>query len=132
MPKKVLVIDDDPSQCRCMAIGLRVEGFEVIEALSGAQALEGLNQSEVDAAVVDLMMPGMNGLEMCRLLKEKFPRMGVVLTSAYHLSQRQLELAGIGHAVFIGKPFTMEKLARLVRQRLEVVDATPTPAAAAR
>jgi CheY-like chemotaxis protein len=112
-----------------MAIGLRVEGFEVVEALSGAQALEGLEQNEVHAAVVDLMMPGMNGLEMCRVLKERFPRIGVVLTSAYHLSQRQLELAGIGHAVFIGKPFTMEKLARLVRQRLEMIESTPATAA---
>lgn len=119
MPKKVLVVDDDPSQCRCMAIGLRVEGFEVVEALSGAQALDGLSADEVDAAVVDLMMPGMNGLEMCRVLKERFPCVGVVLTSAYHLSQRQLDLAGIGHAVFLGKPFTMEKLARVVRQRLD-------------
>lgn len=112
-----------------MAIGLRVEGFEVLEALSGAQALDGLTIGAVDAAVVDLMMPGMNGLEMCRVLKERFPHVGVVLTSAYHLSQRQLDLAGIGHAVFLGKPFTMEKLARFVRQRLDAMQQTPAAAA---
>jgi CheY-like chemotaxis protein len=111
-----------------MAIGLRVEGFEVVEALSGAQALNGLADTDVDAAVVDLMMPGMNGLEMCRVLKERFPDVTVVLTSAYHVSQRQLELAGIGHAVFIGKPFTMEKLARIVRQ--QIASETPPQAVA--
>ncbi len=119
MTKKVLVVDDDPSQCRCMAIGLRVEGFEVIEALSGSQALTNLEADHVDAAVVDLMMPGMNGLEMCRVLKQRYPDVSIVLTSAYHLSQRQLDLAGIGHAVFIGKPFTVERLAAAVRERIE-------------
>ena len=127
MPKRVLIVDDDPSQCRCMAIGLCVEGFEVLEALSGAEAIEELSSGSVDAAVVDLMMPGMNGLEMCRVLKERYPRIGVVLTSAYHLSQRQLELAGISHATFLGKPFTMEKLARVVRQRLDAEDQSPAP-----
>ncbi len=111
-----------------MAIGLRVEGFEVVEALSGSQALDELSDGAVDAAVIDLMMPGMNGLEMCRVLRERFPDIGVVLTSAYHLSQRQLDLAGINHAVFLGKPFTMEKLARIVRQRLALLqDAEAVP-----
>ncbi len=41
-----------------------------------------------------------------------------MLTSAYHLSQRQLDLAGIGHAVFLGKPFTVERLADAVRERI--------------
>jgi CheY-like chemotaxis protein len=117
--KKILVVDDDPSQCRCMAIGLRVEGFDVVEALSGVQALANLEADEVDAAVIDLMMPGMNGLETCRVLMQKFPRVRVVLTSAYHLSQRQLDLAGIGDAVFLGKPFTVERLASAVRERLD-------------
>ena len=112
-----------------MAIGLRVEGFDVVEALSGAQALDGLIDGSIDAAVVDLMMPGMNGLEMCRVLKERYPHIGLVLTSAYHLSQRQLDLAGIGHAVFLGKPFTMEKLARIVRQRLHNGQQSPAPQA---
>lgn len=102
-----------------MAIGLRVEGFEVVEALSGSQALTNLEGDSVDAAVVDLMMPGMNGLEMCRVLKQRYPEVSIVLTSAYHLSQRQLDLAGIGHAVFIGKPFTVERLAAAVRERLD-------------
>lgn len=123
MSKKVLVVDDDPSQCRCMAIGLRVEGFDVVEALSGPQALAGLESSAVDAAVVDLMMPGMNGLETCRVLRQRYPDVRVVLTSAYHLSQRQLDLAGIGDAVFLGKPFTVERLASAVRERLAVVAA---------
>jgi CheY-like chemotaxis protein len=101
-----------------MAIGLKVEGFDVVEALSGSEGLDELGNSAVDAAVVDLMMPGMNGLEMCRVLKQRFPNLAVVLTSAYHLSQRQLDLAGIGHAVFLGKPFTVERLASAVRERL--------------
>lgn len=115
MGKSILVVDDDASQCRCMAVGLRVEGHEVIEAAGGDEALKLAAKNEVDVVVVDLMMPGMNGLELCRVLKERHPNIGLVLTSAYHLSQRQLELAGIGHALFVGKPFTVDRLAGAVR-----------------
>ena len=101
-----------------------MEGYEVVEAVSGSQALADLENETVDAAVVDLMMPGMNGLEMCRVLRQRYPEVGVVLTSAYHLSQHQLDLAGIGHAVFLGKPFTVERLAAAVRGRLSPVAAT--------
>ncbi len=119
MSSKILVVDDDASQCRCMAIGLRLEGFDVTEALNGEDALEHLGKQQARVAVVDLMMPGMNGLELCRVLKQRFPDVCVLLTSAYHLSQRQLELAGIGHAVFLGKPFTIDRLAHKVRERLQ-------------
>jgi len=122
MNQRIMVIDDDASQCRCMAIGLRVEGFEVVEAISGDQALGNLELGVVDVAVVDLMMPGMNGLELCRVMKQRHP-------AAYHLSKRQLELAGIGHAKFLGKPFTVERLAAAVRERLDCDDA-PAPLAA--
>jgi len=118
MPIRVMVVEDDPSQCRCMAIGLRTEGFEVVEARSGAEALAHLDDGPAAVAVVDLMMPNMNGLELCRLMKERFPEVAVVLTSAYHLSQRQIELAGIGHARFLGKPFTIDCLAEAVRAQL--------------
>lgn len=111
-----------------MAIGLRVEGFEVLEAVSGDEALETLGAGGVDVAVVDLMMPGMNGLELCRVIRQRYPTIGVVLTSAYHLSQRQLDLAGIGHATFLGKPFTVDRLANTVRDRLSELDELP-PAA---
>lgn len=131
MAERILIVDDDASQCRCMAIGLNVEGFEVVEARSGDEALEALDTGPFDVAVVDLMMPGMNGLELCRVMKQRYPGIGVVLTSAYHLSQRQLDLAGIGHAMFLGKPFTLDRLAKTVRDHVpRSTPEPPTPAGA--
>ena len=118
MSSRILVVDDDPVQCRCVAIGLKVEGFEVLETTNAERALEELGRSRFDAVVVDLMMPGINGLQMCRLLKTQEPDLPVVLTSGYHVSQRQLDLAGIGHALFVPKPFSAERLARILRTRL--------------
>ena len=57
----------------------------------------------------DVNMPGMNGLELCRVMKQRHPAVNVVLTSAYHLSQRQLELAGIGNC-----PLTVDEVACLL------------------
>ena len=87
---KVLVVDDEANHARVMAIGLRIEGFEVETAANAEGALTLLAASEFDGAIVDLMMPGTNGIQLARLIRERHPRTQVVLTSAYHLSERQL------------------------------------------
>ncbi len=112
-------------------MGLRVEGYDVVEALGGQEALRHFEGVPIDVAIVDLMMPGMNGLELSRVLKQRYPDTQVVLTSAYHLSRRQLELAGIGHAAFLGKPFTSDRLVQVIQTQLPSAEAAPMDAAKA-
>lgn len=115
---RVLIVDDEPNQRRALSIGLRLSGFEVLTAASATEALEVLRASTVDIAMVDLMMPGINGLELARQMRVLHPSVPVVLTSAYHLSQRQLERADVGSVGFVPKPFCMDELATFLSTKI--------------
>lgn len=118
MTARILIVDDEVNQRRTLAIGLRVEGFEVLEAADGGQALALLDQEEADIAIVDLMMPGINGLDLARRLRFRHPEVRVVLTSAYHLSERQVARAGVGAIGFLPKPYDMDQLVDFLRHKL--------------
>ena len=119
---RVLVVDDDASHARVVAVGLRVEGFDVRLTHNADEALSILALEPFDAAVVDLMLPGTNGIQLARLVRERHPCTRVVLTSAYHLSERQLVRADCGAVGFVPKPFDLGELARFLRAKLSTVD----------
>ncbi len=115
---RVLVVDDEDNQVRVLAIGLRLEGFEVETARSGELAMVALAAQPFDLAIVDLMMPTSNGLDLSRRIREAHPTTRVVLTSAYHLSERQLARADCGVVGFVPKPYEMSELAAFLRAKL--------------
>jgi DNA-binding response OmpR family regulator len=115
---RILVVDDEANQGRALAIGLRLEGFDVATALDAEAALTQLVDKPADVAIVDLMLPGINGLELARRLHTLYPSMRVVLTSAYHLSERQLLRADCGVVGFVPKPFRLGELADFLRAKL--------------
>lgn len=117
MPR-VLVVDDEANHARVLSIGLRIEGFEVLTASDAQSALTTLEKSTADIAIVDLMMPGTNGIELARMLRGRFPSLRVVLTSAYHLSERQILRADCGAVGFVPKPYDLTELARFLRGKL--------------
>lgn len=114
----ILIVDDEANHRRSLSIGLRLEGFEVLEACDGAEALAVLEQHAVDLAVVDLMMPGIHGLDLARRMRFRHSNVLVLLTSAYHLSARQLERADVGAVGFLPKPYDLYELAAFVREKL--------------
>lgn len=115
---RLLVVEDEASHARVTAIGLRIEGFDVEVAPNADAALHLIATQPFDVAVVDLMLPGTNGIQLARLIRETHPRIRVVLTSAYHLSERQLLRADCGAVGFVPKPFDLGELARFLRSKL--------------
>jgi DNA-binding response OmpR family regulator len=101
-----------------MAIGLRIEGFEVETARDADSAMTALAAAPFDVAIVDLMMPGTNGIQLARMVREHHVATRVVLTSAYHLSERQLVRADCGAVGFVPKPFDLSELARFIKAKL--------------
>jgi len=116
----ILVVDDEANHRQTLAIGLRLEGFEVSEAGDGEEALRVVDGACVDLAIIDLMMPGINGLDLARRLRFRHPGVRIVLTSAYHLSERQIERAGVGAVGFVPKPYEMDELVGFLRDKLSV------------
>ena len=125
----LLIVDDEPNQRRALSIALRLEGFEVSTAPTAIEALEVLRVTEIDIALIDLMMPGVNGLDLARQMRRLYPGVPVVLTSAYHLSERQLARAEAGVVGFVPKPCPMQEVAAFLHAKVRPSAAARTPAA---
>jgi DNA-binding response OmpR family regulator len=114
---RVLIVDDEENQRKSLTVGLKVEGFDVMVAASGGEALRVLALQKVDVAMIDLMMPGLNGLELARLIRSMHPAVRIVLSSAYHLSARQVERADCGAIGFVPKPYRLDELCGFLRAK---------------
>ncbi len=82
MAKKVLIVDDEPDFCDVLRDFLRIRGFEVAIALSGEEALPAYMQEKPDVVLLDIRMPGMDGLETLRELKVLDPGANAIMVTA--------------------------------------------------
>ena len=114
----ILVIDDEINELKAMIIGMKLEGFDVLGVSSCTEAMDALDRQSFDAALIDLMMPEMNGLQLARAIRESHPEVRTILMSAYHLSPIQLARAETGAVGFVPKPFRFEELVGFVRAKI--------------
>ncbi|QHJ00327.1 response regulator [Xylophilus rhododendri] len=113
--RQVLVVDDDDGVRAVIVDCLREAGIEVTEASNGADALARLDHWRPDAAVIDFLMPGMNGAEVARRAQQQWPALPIVFVSGY---SDTLALDGVAGAVVLRKPFRVEELQQRVAQAL--------------
>ena len=124
----VLVVDHDANELKSLLIGLKLEGFTVAGASSSAAALDVLAGSRFDVALIDLMIPETNGLQLSRSIRAAFPLVTTILMSAYHLSVTQLVRADTGAVGFVPKPFRFDDLVQFLHAKAargSVAPATP-------
>ena len=114
---KALVVDDSPEILQLVASALRRDGFEVREAPSGDRALELAREVEPDLVVLDLMMPGIDGIETCRRLRE-FSRAYVIMLTARADEADKLVGLAIGADDYVTKPFSPRELVARARAML--------------
>jgi DNA-binding NtrC family response regulator len=118
--QNILIVDALDNDALVLASALRIEGFQVVLVPSATKAKEALARTPMVLAIVDLMLrteTGANGLELARELKQAYPAMRMLLTSAYHLSERQLERADCGVSGFIPKPYDVMQVVSFVREK---------------
>jgi DNA-binding response OmpR family regulator len=120
---KILVVDDDAHIRELVKVFLHNDGFEVIEAADGMEALSALNSVKADLAIIDVMMPKMDGWELCQELKAIFDLPVLMLTAKGETSQK-LKGFQLGTDDYLVKPFEpLELVARvkalLKRYRIE-------------
>ena len=114
MPKtNILVVDDDPAICRLLSSNLRPRGYEVSIAVNGEQALNAAESQALNLIILDLMMPGMDGVEVCRRIRE-WSKVPVIVLSARGNENDKIRCLEIGADDYLTKPFGMgELLARI-------------------
>jgi DNA-binding response OmpR family regulator len=123
----LLIVDHDPNELKALVIGLRLEGFTVAGAPTSAAALELLAAGKYDLAIIDLMIPETNGLQLSRAVRAAHPEVTTILMSAYHLSMAQLVRANTGAVGFVPKPFRFDDLVQFVHAKLAQRAGSPPP-----
>jgi CheY-like chemotaxis protein len=106
--KRVLLVDDEPQVRATIAEALTLEGYDVIEAGNGAEALALLPAAQPDVIVLDLWMPIMDGWEFRKAQVQAHPGIPLVVLSALDLSHERL--AELRAEALVGKPFDLEQL----------------------
>jgi len=107
---RMLVVDDQHSMGKTLVDVLSIKGYEAEIALSGAEALEKIKESEFDCVISDIKMPGMNGVELHRSIKSIQPDLPVVLMTAYSSDSLVEQGLSEGAIAVLGKPLDIALL----------------------
>jgi two-component system response regulator MprA len=115
---RILVVDDDPGVTSVLERGLRREGYDVATANDGLRALEVVRGWRPDAVVLDVLMPGIDGFEVCRVVRAERRDIGIVLLTAKDASADQVRGLDAGADDYLVKPFSLAVLAAHLRSVL--------------
>ena len=118
---RILAVDDDIHMLNFVAAELRQEGYEVVEATSGEQALLCLESGTMDLAVVDVMMPGIDGFELTRILRIDYDLPVILLTARHHIEDKERGFLA-GSDDYLVKPFESKELLYRVKAILRRYD----------
>ena len=118
----LLVVDDDELACKAVVRVLQKRGFEVLCAHGGREALAVLADHPVDVLVLDVMMPGMNGLEVCHELRQnsRLAELPVILLTGCDDFETRAAGMKLGVSEFLCKPFAHHELLTRIQNQLEV------------
>ena len=127
MPSRVLIVDDEPSILATTAPLLRSRGYEVSTAMSAATCLESVERVGPDVIILDLGLPDMDGVELCRLLRDGRSTPIIVL-SARGEEPDKVKALDAGADDYVTKPFGAEELLARLRVALRRIDSAPASA----
>jgi DNA-binding response OmpR family regulator len=125
---RILLVDDEQPVQKLLTYPLEKEGYEVVQALDGQQALAQFDKQQFDLVVLDIMLPRMDGLEVCRRLRAKSPVPIIMLTAKAEEIDKVLGLE-LGADDYITKPFSMREFRSRVRAALRRAEMAPPPEA---
>jgi two-component system, NtrC family, response regulator AtoC len=121
MAYSILVLDDEALTLRTISRGLRDEGFEVLLAMTGEEALEIFAREKPDVTMLDVVLPGIDGIEVLRQIKRQNPNAIVVMMSAYHMVDRAVESMKLGAYDYLIKPFHLADMVNTIRRASEML-----------
>src|SRR5215469_6299064 len=122
-PATIMVVDDDRDTAAVLVRYLESEGFDPIEANSGAECLRLVGEKEVDVILLDLMMPDLDGFQICKVFKGNptTAEIPVILITARDDMEARAEGMSLGVGDFLAKPISRRQLAASIHAQIEVV-----------
>ncbi|HCO12225.1 MAG TPA: response regulator [Desulfonauticus sp.] len=113
---KVLIVDDEKEFCETLAERMKARGLEVLTATSGDEALKKLQEKNVDTIILDLVMPGMDGLETLQKIKSTMPELQIILLTGQATVKKGIEAMKLGAFDFVEKPADIQQLLSLIKE----------------
>ena len=115
MSKKVLIVEDEDSIRKFVKINLERSEFQVIEAETGEKGVEIARKEDIDIVVLDIMLPGMDGFAVCKILRDEYPHLGIIMLTAK--SQDIDKIMGLEYGTddYMTKPFNPTELVLRVK-----------------
>ena len=115
--KKILIVDDEPDLAELVSYNLRKEGFEVSSASDGEEALKKIRKGNFNLVILDLMLPGIQGMELCRILRNdpKTKHLPIIMLTAKGEDVDKILGLEMGADDYIAKPFSPRELAARVK-----------------
>ncbi|MDO5754759.1 MAG: response regulator transcription factor [Tissierellia bacterium] len=122
MQNRILLVEDEENIRKFTRINLEREGFEVLEAETGELGVEIALRDHPDVAILDIMLPGIDGYEVCSILREKVPEIGIIMLTAK--TQEEDKIAGLerGADDYLSKPFNPRELALRIKSLIRRLD----------
>ena len=122
---KLLIVDDEVEICDFLKSFFEERDYEVVTANSGEAALEIVKKIRPQVVLLDIKMPGMNGVRVLEEIKQKFPRIKVIMVTAIETRDKIEECLRLGADNYITKPLSLEYLENDVREKIEGLKSTP-------
>jgi DNA-binding response OmpR family regulator len=121
----ILVIEDEPGIVDFLERGLRAHGFEVSSALDGVTGTDKALSEDIDLVVLDMMLPGRNGMEVLATLRDSKPTLPVIVLTARGEVEHRVSGLDAGAVDYLTKPFSLSELAARIRARLRFASQMP-------
>jgi DNA-binding NtrC family response regulator len=116
---KILLVDDEINFLQAIAERLTLKGFDVITASTGKEAVASAERDLFDVAVVDFQMPGMDGTQVLRVLKERHKYLEIIMLTGHATIDSAVESTKLGAFKYLEKPYNFEKLVEVIKQAYE-------------
>ena len=116
---KLLIVDDDEKFLKTIAERLGLKDFDVATANDGVLAIKAAKKGKFDVALVDLKMPGMDGMELLQTLKKKHKYLEVIILTGYASVDSAVEATKLGAFGYLEKPYNLEKLLNVIKGAYE-------------
>src|SRR5690606_16667197 len=114
MTQRILIVDDEPNLRKVLGAHLSREGYEVVLAPDGEEALARVEQGGIDVVVTDMVMPKLDGLSLLRLLVSQYPDLPVIMITAHGTVDSAVEALKLGAFDYITKPFERDELKQVI------------------
>lgn len=120
--KRILVVEDEEHIRKFIKINLEREGFLVEEAGTGEEGLDIVKTEKIDVVVLDIMLPGIDGFEVCKILRQEFPAIGIIMLTAKSQDIDKIMGLEFGTDDYMVKPFNPIELVLRVKSLLRRMD----------